>query len=337
MRLSWKVAGLLLLSLILWELIVRYCVVSPEQEVFDPNLGYIHAPYANILQTYEGYTRLSLDQFGLNNDALSDVPTTRVLVLGDSFVESYQVMREENFVHVLMHDWSDTLLFNAGVAGIAPDVALSLFKKLKDKVRPTHVLLCINAADFKELLEARASYDESGRVSSLWRVYDDFTAFKRIKLWIYDHSSLVTHLKWKYEGGIRVFIKKMMFQDQPNSVHSMDKMDVHEGIKRWLFVLNELKKEGKPVTVLIMPDIQYLPEGKAKGVRTTAREILTNEAENIGVPVLDANDVFVHDFQETLLPAKGFLNNTYGQGHLNIHGHQVLAHWLDSKRAVIVR
>jgi len=67
----WKIAGLLLFSLLCWEVIVRFFVLSPVQEVFEPRLGYVHATYAHILRTYEGYARFTLDKFGLNNDGLA--------------------------------------------------------------------------------------------------------------------------------------------------------------------------------------------------------------------------------------------------------------------------
>jgi len=331
----WKITGLLLLSLLCWELIVRLLVLSPAKEIFDPSLGYMHMPYANILRTYEGYARLSVDQFGLNNDALPQpLPDQRVLVLGDSYVEAYQVMREENFLSLLMADWPKILLFNSGVSDIAPDIALKIFYKFQPQVLPTHMLLCVNASDLNELLEAIVKRDADRNIIGLVRKQDGFTSFKAMKLWVYAHSALITHLKWKYENIIRDW-----FNDSKGNSHDVihAKSSIDEAAARWHFVLNEFKRTRIPITVVLMPDIQYLEHGKAKAVVTPSRKVLIDVAKKLHISVLDSNTPMVKDFEATMLPAKGFANTMYGEGHLNAHGHQVLAAWLASQRDVILR
>jgi len=206
LRVRWKVAGLLLLSLLCWELVVRFLVLSPAQEVFNVERGDVHAPYAHILRTYEGHARFYLDEFGLNNDALPEIlPNKRVAVVGDSFVEAYQVMREYNFTYRLSMLWKDVLLFNMGGAGAVPDQELQVYNALKKTLKPTHIILCLNSSDLYELLSAQEQYDTQGNLEALVRPVDDYNKFKAVKLWAYAHSALVTHLKWKYENSLRTW------------------------------------------------------------------------------------------------------------------------------------
>jgi len=334
----WKIAGVLLFSLLLWELIIRLFVLSPAQEVFEPRLGYVHAPYANILRTYEGYARFQLDQFGLNNSPLPvQLPNKRLFVVGDSFVEAYQVMRGENFVSHLAKAWADSLLFNAGSSGAAPDKSLISYGMLEPFLKPTHVLLCVNASDLYELLAAKERHDEQGRLTALIQVVSRPGYFTGMKLWIYGHSGLVTHLKLKYENIIRSWMTGYDERVEVRKHHRLIEEHLRRATERWKFVLKEFQKAGVKLTVLMMPELDYLPN---RGVRQKVRQgrtVFMEEATELGVPVLDSNPIFAHDFKKSSVPAIGFFNTHYGKGHLNVHGHQVLANWLDEQRDVILR
>jgi len=334
----WKIAGGLLFSLLLWELIIRLFVLSPAREVFEPRLGYVHAPYANVLRTYEGYARFQLDQFGLNNEPLPTVlPTNRVFVVGDSFVEAYQVMRSENFVSRLAKTWSDSLLFNAGSSGAAPDKSLISYDMLAPLVKPTHVLLCVNASDLYEILSAQEWRDTDGDLTALLRTMDKPSRFTPLKLWLYGHSALITHLKWKYENDIRAWLIGFNEKKVARKSHELVGIDLQKALEHWHFVLRSLQKTGVKLSILIMPELEYLPNKQVHLRVRQGRMVLASEAIKLGIPVLDSNAVFAQDFEKNGQPAIGFANTHYGKGHINAHGHQVLANWLDEQRSVILR
>jgi len=336
--LRWKVTGLLFFSLLCWELIVRLFVLSPAQEVFEPRLGYVHAPYAEVLRTYEGYAHFQLDQFGLNNDMLPEtLPEKRVFVVGDSFVEAYQVMREENFVQRLGNRWQDSLLFNAGSSGAAPDKSLIAYEMLKKEVRPTHVLLVVNASDLYELLPAREQRDVQGTLKALLRPVDKPSYFTPLKLWIYGHSALITHMKWKYENDIRAWFSGHDDQASARKSHTLTGKRLAKAIERWRFVLRQFQQQGVKLTVLMMPELTYLPHKRVQQKVTQGRVVLMRHAKAMGIPVLDSNAMFAHDFEQTGMPAIGFANTHFGKGHINAYGHQILANWLDSQRDVVLR
>jgi len=338
LMLRWKVVGLLAGTLLCWELIVRLFVLSPAQEVFDEERGYVHAPLTNILRTYEGYTRLTLDQFGLNNGVLPEtLPVQRVAVVGDSFVEAYQVMREDNFISRLGVLWQDVFLFNMGGAGAVPDQELLVYKTLEPILKPTHILLCLNSSDLYELLSAQAVRDQQGKLQALKHPVDDYTTFKSVKLWVYAHSALITHLKWKYENDIRAWWSGHNEKRELRKHHKLQGKQLDEAIARYRFILKKFKQSRATLTLLLMPELTYLPHHKAKQRIRQGRVVLTQEAQKMGVPVLDSNAVFAQDFEKTGVPAIGFANTHYGKGHINAYGHGLLAHWLDSQRAVIVR
>jgi len=334
----WKIVGLLLFSLLCWEVIVRFFVFSPAQEVFEPRLGYVHAPYANILRTSEGYARFKLDQFGLNNDVLPEIlPNKRVFVVGDSFVKSYQVMRNENFISRLGYKWHDSLLFNAGSSGAAPDTSFIAYDMFKSFVKPTHVLLCVNASDLYELLSAQETRDAQGSLKELVRPVDQPDRFTAFKLWLYGHSALVTHLKWKYENDIRAWFTNRDNKTVARKSHKLTGEKLEKAIERWRFVLSQFQQQGVKLTVLLMPELAYLPHKSVQQKVRQGRTVLINQAKDMGVTVLDSNPTFARDFEQSGKPAIGFANTHYGKGHINAYGHQILANWLDGQRGVVLR
>ncbi len=336
--LRWKIVGLLLFSLLCWELIVRLFVLSPAQIVFEPRLGYVHAPYAEVLRTYEGYARFQLDQFGLNNDALPEpLPEKRVFVVGDSFVEAYQVMRKENFVSRLGHQWQDSLLFNAGSSGAAPDTSLIAYEMLKKEVRPTHVLLVVNASDLYELLPVHEQRDARGALKALTRPVDKPSYFTPLKLWIYGHSAFITHLKWKYENDIRAWFSGHDDKAIARKNHEHTGERLSRAVERWVFVLQKFQQQGVKLTVLMMPELKYLPHRGVQQKVRQGRTVLMEYAKAMGIPVLDSNPIFAHDFEQTGVPTIGFANTHFGKGHINVYGHKVLANWLASQRDIILR
>jgi len=338
LRMRWKLVLLLLCMLLCWELIVRLFVLSPTQEIFEPRLGYVHTPYASILRTYEGYARFTLDGFGLNNDVLPQhLPETRVFVVGDSFVEAYQVMRDENFTHRLGELWQDTLLFNAGSSGAAPDTSWISYDMLAATLKPTHVLLCVNASDLYELLSAQEKRDTQGYLQALVRPVDEPSRFTPLKLWIYGHSALITHLKWKYEGDIRAWLTSFDKNKQAHTNQTLQGKRLNRAVERWHFVLQKFQDAGVELTVLMMPEMTYFPHQKAKQRVRQGRVMLVHEAQKMGVPVLDSNAIFAQDFEKTGVPAIGFSNTHYGKGHINAYGHELLASWLDSNKEVILK
>ncbi len=334
----WKVAGVLLCVLLFWELITRLFVLSPAQEVLDSHLGYLHAPHASILRTYEGYARLTLDQFGLNNEPLPEVlPAKRVFVVGDSLVEAYQVMRDENFVSRLRNKWKDSLWFNVGIAGTAPDQWWTAYDKFKSQIKPTHVLLCVTSSDLYELLLAKEHRDAKGALTVLFQPVDKPSRFVDVKLWLYEHSALVTHLTWKYKNDIRAWLagddNKQPIQESYVFVGG----ELQRAVEYWRFVLKKFQASGVTLTVLIMPELDYFPNKKVQLQVRQGYAALVNEATKLGIPILDSNAAFIQDFEKSGQPANGFSNTHYGKGHLNAHGHQVLADWLDEQRDVILR
>jgi len=309
----WKLSLLLLCSLALWEIIVRSFVVSPAVVSFDHELGAMKAPYSSILRTYEGYSRFKTDQYGFNNDGLpKTLSNHRILVLGDSFVEAEQVMRQDNFVTYL-NNIPNTFAYNAGYSGADPRAFPILLARFFKRLKPTQIILCVNVDDLDAL--------ETENLP----VQKDPVGLKRGLQPLFAHSALATHLNWKYKSEFMGWWLKVRGDNKGTHQHSIlqQKAQQDEHIKHWQYILLAIQKYNIPILLLMMPNIHYGSHG-AVLVPSENHRAIVETANNMGIQVLQSSEPFIRDFQETGRVALGFSNSHLGYGHLNRVGHRIV-------------
>ena len=313
LSMRWKLVALLLCSLALWEIIVRFFVVSPAVVFFDHELGAMKAPYSSILRTYEGYSRFKTDQYGFNNDVLpKTLPDRRILVLGDSFVEAEQVMRQDNFVTYL-NKLPNTFAYNAGYSGADPRAFPILLKRFFQRLKPTQIILCVNAADLDALETERLPFQGAP------------VGLKRWLQPVFAHSALATHLNWKYKPVMMEWwLKVRGINDgvyQQNGLQQKTHQDEH--IKHWRHILLAIQQYKIPTLLLMMPNIHYGSHA-AMLVPSKNHRDMVKTANDMGIKVLQSSEIFIRNFQETGLVALGFPNSHLGYGHLNRVGHRIV-------------
>lgn len=332
-----------ILCLSMAEWVVRSVVRSPANEQYAANRdAYAWSPYASVLRTDEGYARFDMDVMGFNNDPLpSPLPASRLMVFGDSFVQSVQVMRPDNFISLLNLQLRDQYAFayNAGLAGSDPSYFPFLFEELNARVKARHVLLCLSENDISDLKRWPLKKGADGHYTEFVRGNETPDAFGRLRAWVYAHSALVTHLKFRYDLPVRQWVneKAEWLESLVYAAPLPASVDVSADARaKWRFVLEYFLDRGITVTVLVMPVLESRVGGSAE-LDYQGIDALAAEAERMGVPVLDSNPAMVADFRATGIPAKGFANSIPGTGHMNQHGHRVLADVLISNKAILFR
>jgi len=332
-----------LVCLSMAELIVRFAVRAPANEQYAVNRdAYAWNPYASVLRTDEGYARFTMDERGFNNDPLPDpLPEERLLILGDSFVQSVQVMRRENFITLLnqrLHD-QDAYAYNAGLAGNDPSSFPVLFEEIEGFLKPQYVLLCLSENDVSDLTRRSLRRGGDGRATGFARSGEAPDSFGRMRGWVYAHSALITHLKFRYDPPIRKWLHEkflMIHGGFGSSPVTMPSEDLEGAREKWKFVLDYFANRGVTITVLVMPMLENRVGGSSD-LDYQGIDVLAREAERLGIPVLDANSILVADFQATGIPSKGFANSIPGTGHLNQYGHRLLADMLAQHLDVLLR
>lgn len=165
----------------------------PETDFFQthPELGWIHTPNQQGFYTVEGQQiPIKINAKGLRDVEHSyEKPqgTFRMLVLGDSFVEAFQVPVEQTFPRVLNsrleqldHDFE---VINAGFSGVGTDYELLFFSKEGYKYHPDLVIVGFFINDLyenyrsKEILQdngaRRIEYAKMGPIARLRRFLAD--------------------------------------------------------------------------------------------------------------------------------------------------------------------
>lgn len=307
----WNVLGVLLFSALCWEMIVRFFVVSPAVVRFDSELGPMKAPFSYILRTYEGYSRFVTDRYGFNNDVMPAVmPTHRILVLGDSFVEAEQVMRRDNFVSRL-NQLPDVLAYNAGYSGADPRAFPVLMDRFFQRLHPTEVVVCVNGDDLNELNTFRLPH------------YPTPTGLKAWLQPVFAYSALATHLNWKYKPILTAWWHEFFHGvDTKHQQSSKDMFETH--LQHWQDILSYLQQKHVPLLLLVMPNIRYTQHGVE---RVASKNItgMVQVAKQLGIPAIETSKAFVRDYAHTRQVALGFANSYFGEGHLNAHGHRIVA------------
>jgi len=307
-----RIAGVLSVSLLLLELLVRSFVVSPAAVVFDAELGPMKAPDTVLLRTYEGYARFTTDDFGFNNDALpSSLPKHRLLVLGDSFVEATHVMRENNFVS-LLNRRGDTLAYNAGFAGADPRAFPVLARRFQQILAPDLIVLCVNEDDLSALRSVNLPH------------YQEPTGLKKLLQPLFANSALATHLNWKYKTEIVEWWNGLGQEADLEIDEAGPGPVLPSHLVNWSMVLKQVEQVNAHVLVFFLPSLAYRSEG-AVILPSPASDAMIGVAERLHIPVLQANEAFLRDYGESELPAFGFSNTKPGKGHLNDRGHRIVA------------
>jgi len=313
---DWRLAGALVfclaVSLLLCEALVRQCVLSPANIVFDAELGPMKAPHSAVLRTYEGYARFTTDAFGFNNDALpANLPEHRLLVLGDSFVEATHVMREKNFVS-LLNQREGRFAYNAGFAGADPRVFPELARRFQQVLGPDLLVLCVNEGDLSAMSTVELP------------PYPPPSGLKQWLQPLFAHSALATHLNWKYKSEIVAWWKHLRHEAEKEP----DTAEVHAvptaHLANWRNVLEQVRQINPHVLVVVLPSLTYGQQG-AVAFASPASDAMRGAAEQLGIPVVQTTEAFINDYKTSGLPALGFSNTRPGHGHLNSMGHRIVA------------
>jgi hypothetical protein len=133
-----------------------------ENEYVEPDITVGYKPMANKIMTQkrEGYGRFKYNSLGMQNDEVPLVKppgVLRIAVLGDSYVESAQVARQDNYMNILARTLSQKLgrkveILNFGVANYSVAQDYLRYQSLARKFAPDLVILGFRVEEISKLL-----------------------------------------------------------------------------------------------------------------------------------------------------------------------------------------
>ncbi len=188
------------LALVLIEVAARGFVafVKPNVMLLDPVLGWAHRPNAKRTYYIEGHPAVvETNELGLRSDLGSTSPgVTRILVLGDSFVDGMEVSNHDLFSEVLDELRPDLEVVNAGVGGYGTVQQFLYLKRLQPVVGADKCILMTfendltdNITPILDGIGPRPFLDENGRIQPLeWATFAPLLLPVPGAKWLHRHS-----------------------------------------------------------------------------------------------------------------------------------------------------
>lgn len=303
-------------------------VRDQSQQYRDSLLGVRLMPNSRSLQAREGYFFSKVDGLGFNNDTISMKKTDklRILSLGDSYTEAYQVQRSNNYSSILQRilnkDGDKYEVFNLGVQKKSVPDYIGLSKNYVDIFSPDLVIIKIDNDDFtNDALRNDHEYFldfSDGKYEIKEGIPIDNTLSRKIynKLgWLQPILFLVN-----------VQLESIMSEGKNESDKQSDIIEKqYNNMIAWQ--MKKLKESFSkvPVVLIYIADTSIIEGDSILEKNEEIKKIIKENATANSMPIINTTYAFSQFFEQNKQFPKGFSSDKPGQGHLNNYGHEIVA------------
>lgn len=317
--------------LLLVEFVLRTWLWSPAHLAHNERLGSVGAARASIVRSHEGYVRGHLDARGLP-DVLPDGPVdTRVMVIGDSFTEAFQVPLDRNFCSLVEQALDGVEVINAGGSGRSPAYTAAVL----DTYAPDDldlVVIQISEADAWQIFERQRVHLEPDG-SGGWKEVvptrsGPASTAGRAKMWLMSHSSVAFAGIARFEKLEAREVNRLTQRSGVGQAGAFTEGDPQnpdgDPAEAMDSIVADVRARGVGVVILFLAEIEYFEPGMPMR-RPGYREFWRDYAATRRIGFADPIDEFRDEFRRTRTPSHGFHNSRMGSGHLNATGHRLTA------------
>jgi hypothetical protein len=323
-----KICGAGVLSLLLWQLIIMNTMINSTGYVNHPILGRIYKAGTYVHGT-EGFSRTKINSLGMRGEEIQSKKEKefRVLVLGDSFTEAFQVSDENIYPRLLekmvkKRDGHIVRAVNAGRSGASPAFYIHLAKFYNTTFKQDYTIIQLNDGDFTE--------DMMNPTRNFYAVKDEngFNAVENEKF--SSANPLLQRIPQARDlleiSVVRVAAEKLQgMLTSSNSAYASVLQDNRQNVNDEQLIdwtLKELKKQYSHLLLVYIPELDYNDLGK----QSSEIERYVNRFSELNhIDLLNMRDDFIHYFETQKQPANGFDNTMPGTGHINEVGHFLIA------------
>ncbi len=268
----------------------------------------------------EGFGYGKTDSSGYNNSYYDGCTDPDVVVIGSSQTEALQVGHRDNFVYLLNEmlatdgkEGNDLKCINRGVSAHFFNVTSSNFKYVAEQYKNAdYIVIEVNKVFFDaktldKMAEGGYHSDLAPR-SKLYTLAQNIPAFRLLRLKINEFM--------EKDGGAG-----NITPSADDIAYYSDKMNV---------VLADIAKISEQYgikTVILCHNTIDIDKNTATPSKTTQEyyDAFEKCCEDNGIELLNATDAFCDNYEKTYQLPYGYSNTTPGTGHLNAHGHRVIA------------
>jgi hypothetical protein len=322
----------------------------------DPLLGVTLIPNAAYKYNQEGYSEGKINSNGLRDHEIPHAKKegeTRILVLGDSFMEAFQVNIDSSFTKLLQKFANEALpgsnvtVINGGRSGMGTAEEYLWYKKEGVKYNPDIVLLAFYAGnDFRDNsktltgtrpLKPYIVFSDDGSFAADLSFKDSRLFALRSLLHLFcGRSVLAAETVRRIRTASAMFAKQTasakpcafdldVFNENPDSAWD-SAYAVTE--KQIALLRNEVISNSSEFCIMLIPDSYQTEQPESECVKgrdlLKPNKFLREAAASRRIPLFDLFDTFDSEHRQNGSHMYGFGENL-GNGHWNEKGHMLAA------------
>lgn len=293
-----------------------YYNVPVHQETIDGATDYAWEYSKFYSKATEGFAYGKTNNEGyLNTFDYTEEQEIAILVMGSSHMEAYQVSLQESTAALLNQLFPGDTVYNIGVSGHDFLVCADNLSAAVSKYKPTKYVL---------LETSTLSFSDEQLASAINETVADIPS----------HSGGIIGMLQKNPflrlcySQLQSFAKNTKVQGTTESnttTAPVKNLALYDELLMRL--VNTVSKTGAQLIIVYHSNLKLNEDG---GVICTGDPELTSAfsglCEKNGILFLDMSNHFVRHYEETHILPHGFSNSSVGSGHLNKHGHKVIAY-----------
>ena len=345
-----KLGAALILSLVLWEVLLRVFFTQPIVSDHVENLGWL-PKNARGMSTVEGRGHVIYNQFGFREGQLKNKPKDelRILLLGDSNLEARQMDVEKTLPARLQALLNATpagrgnncrvRVLNGGRVGATPAFHVRLASEYQKLFQADWTVVVVDDSRWK--LTFSPSHEiryepqgESFKIITKWQGDSRGRAYQILRkthirdLALFDWS----FSRWQLMNGVGTggdangegAAERAASKGNAVQRAAYANMKNPEMVSRSMqWTLRQLR-ERYPRLVMV-----HMPTADARNANlnpVTAEERELMEAcRSLQIPLVTMREHLADDYRKTGQPPFGFMNTLPWTGHVNAHGHGLIA------------
>ncbi|MEB3221684.1 MAG: hypothetical protein VKS61_06355 [Candidatus Sericytochromatia bacterium] len=329
-RLPYKVAAAGLLAWGCAELLMRVTLASNPGYRLDPVRGLAYRA-GTLVQGTEGYcvTHINADGYRGPDASPPLAGEVRVLAVGDSYTEAFQVRDEETYVgllqhHLARHTQRPVRVINGGASGGNPPEYVQLAGHFQQRFQPTWTVLQLTDSDFTEP-ELTASEHRFRLVATPAGFETASNAGTRARHDLLQRFPLLGVFTGFATGRVAItHLKRLQEAPAPTTAAAPSAVAAPQPLvtRALPWLARELARRYPRAVVLYLPTLAAHPGRQAE---TQLERLATGHLRGAGIPVINMRADF-EDFEAySRQRVQGFDNTEPGVGHLNAYGHALVA------------
>lgn len=317
-------------SLVLWEIILNFTVIKTPVFKNHPFLGEIYDKGICVWGK-EGYSISYVNSLGMRNREIAPKRNDefRILLIGDSYTEGYQVDANKIFAAILEKNLNTKQkikhinVINGGKAGNSPADYIYSANFYKKALKPDFVVIQINSNDLKECLD---------NPESPVYISNHNNNFRIAKKPNYISANGLRQKLPQLSFFTQFAILRVGMENIKGNGSSSDKTDTRVKASKKLpeydprlinWIVKNLKGSYDNSILVFLPDVDYQ---NGSNYELFPEEImLTKYTKESHMDYVNMRNDFVSYRKKFTQPVIGFFNTRPGEGHINEMGHKIVA------------